>query len=164
MRSTGSSNTVCPVESPTFHNLVGAVVMSIFLYDFFFFWIHLAMHKVKSLQFLHRTHHTMKPLCVVEVLRHSIVDATLQIGTNILVLNLLRLHPMARALHDIAVTYMLTEAHSNYNMPWMLHNIVPGDLLGGSPRHEMHHRNGRMYFQQFFTYADSILFDLEQSK
>lgn len=33
-------------------------------------------------------------------------------------------------------------AGRRYDMPWMLHNIVPFRLLGGSPRHEMHHRCG----------------------
>ena len=38
--------------------------------------------------------------------------------TNIVVLRALGLHPMTRALHNICVTYMLTETHSGYDMPW----------------------------------------------
>ena len=38
--------------------------------------------------------------------------------TNIVVLRILGLHPMTRALHNICVTYMLTETHSGYDMPW----------------------------------------------
>ena len=80
--------------------------------------------------------------------------AFVQVSTNIAVLNALRLHPMARALHDVAVTYLLTEAHSGYNMPWMAHNLAPPGLLGGPPRHEAHHRTGAPYYHQFFCYLD----------
>ena len=37
---------------------------------------------------------------------------------NVLVLRTLGLHPMTRALHNICVTYLLTETHSGYDMPW----------------------------------------------
>ena len=37
---------------------------------------------------------------------------------NIVVLRTLGLHPITRALHNICVTYMLTETHSGYDMPW----------------------------------------------
>lgn len=169
-----------PLEAPSFPSLVAQVVLSIFVYDFCFFWIHLALHNVRSLYHLHAKHHFKSPMNASEVIRHSFIDGSLQVPltprpsrtllsstahcvltqqqhvqvvTNIFVLNVLRLHPLARAVHDVTITYMLTETHSGYDMPWMLHNLVPCGILGGSPRHEMHHRSGMHYFQQFYTYA-----------
>lgn len=43
-----------------------------------------------------------------------------------------------------------------YDFPWQLHNIVPFGLLGGPPRHEIHHREGRVYMQKFGTYLDAL--------
>lgn len=172
-----------PDTAPSAAGLVGQVVASIFVYDFGFFWVHLALHKWRPLAFLHARHHTKTPMNASEVVRHSLVDGALQVGTNIVTLNLLRSHPMARAVHNVVITYMLTETHSgyagdrashavsraanvhvigvrsvrclSYDMPWMLHNVVPFRLLGGSPRHEAHHRIGTRYYQQFFTYLDN---------
>ncbi len=68
-----------PEESPTFHGLLGCVCLSIFCYDFVFYWIHLAMHRVKSLYVVHRTHHAAEALCAVEVIHHGLIDGTLQV-------------------------------------------------------------------------------------
>lgn len=119
--------------------------------------LHLAMHKVPWLNKYHRAHHTNSPLIAPEILRHSLVDGSLQVLANILTLNVLRLHPMTRALYNIVVTYMLTEAHSGYDFGWMLHNVVPFGVFGGSQRHEKHHRTGRHNYHQFFTYLDNRL-------
>ena len=42
-----------------------------------------------------------------------------------------------------------------YDMPWMLHNVVPFQLVGGPVRHDKHHMHGSHYFQKFFTYLDN---------
>jgi sterol desaturase/sphingolipid hydroxylase (fatty acid hydroxylase superfamily) len=57
----------------------------------------------------------------------------------------------------VAVTYLLTEAHSGYDLPCMAHNLAPAGLLGGPPRHEAHHRTSAPYYHQFFTYLDYAL-------
>lgn len=101
-----------PDAAPSAAGLVGQVVASIFVYDFAFFWVHLALHKWRPLAFLHARHHTKTPMNASEVVRHSLVDGALQVGTNIVTLNLLRSHPMARAVHNVVITYMLTETHS----------------------------------------------------
>lgn len=101
-----------PVEPPSFEGLVAQVVASVFLYDFAFFWVHLALHTWRPLARFHERHHTKSPMNASEVVRHSLVDGGLQVGCNILVLNGLRSHPMARMLHNVVITYMLTELHS----------------------------------------------------
>jgi hypothetical protein len=70
---------ILPEESPTFHGLLGSVCLSIFCYDFAFYWIHLAMHRVKGLYAVHKTHHAAEALCAVEVIHHGVIDGTLQV-------------------------------------------------------------------------------------
>tara|TARA_R110002050_G_scaffold222527_2_gene358353 strand:+ start:386 stop:661 length:276 start_codon:yes stop_codon:yes gene_type:complete len=60
-------------------------------------------------------------------------------------------------VYNIVITYLLTELHAGYDMPWMLQNVVPLGLWGGSRRHEWHHRCGRVYFQKFGTFWDDLL-------
>lgn len=69
-------------------------------------------------------------------------------------LNLLRCHFLSRFVFNITIGYMLTEVHSGYDFPWMLHRVVPFGMVGGSVRHGQHHAKGDRYYQQFFTYLD----------
>mmetsp|Transcript_5282 Transcript_5282/g.9926 ORF Transcript_5282/g.9926 Transcript_5282/m.9926 type:complete len:307 (+) Transcript_5282:208-1128(+) len=147
-----------PEEGPgSFFKVVTDIASGLFVYDLLFFPIHLAMHKVSFLRKFHVKHHEAKALFSTEVLRHSIVDGSCQVMVNIATLNLLKMHPFSRAIYNVVVTYWLTSTHSGYDLPCMLHNIVPFNLIGGSVRHEEHHREGRRHFQQFFTYLDDIL-------
>ena len=49
--------------------------------------------------------------------------------------------PLSRALHNLMVTYLLTEAHSGYDLPFMSHRLFPG-VFGGPVAHEQHHQQG----------------------
>ena len=135
---------VLPVECPGFFEILVSVALALFVYDMIFFPIHVLFHKGPSFitQF-HKRHHERSPLVSEEILRHSLVDGSMQVISNILTLNILRLHPLIRAIYNTVVTYLLTESHAGYDMPWMLHNLVPGGILGGPRNHEMHHRTGK---------------------
>lgn len=157
-----------PEQAPTCFGVLAGVLCSLITYDFLFFWLHCAMHKASTItrggsfsgaaHFLrksHREHHAKTgPLHAGEVVRHSLVDGSLQVVCNIVALNLLRLHPLTRCFHNVVITYLLTECHSGFDCPWMPHRVLPGGVLGGSPRHEEHHRVGNRFFQQFGTWLD----------
>ena len=153
-----------PLLAPTFGALVCEVAFGVFLYDLCFAPIHLFMHKgpLKQIRWVHGYHHRHKngALNSVETVQHSYIDGTLQVMTNIFVQHISPFggpkHALSRIIHNILVTYMLSESHSGYNFSWMSHNIWP-EFLGGSPRHERHHKDGRVYYQQFFTYMDDAL-------
>jgi len=154
-----------PIDlAPTFGVLVVEVMAGVFLYDLFFAPVHLLLHKgpLKDLRQAHGYHHrhTDGSLNPVETVQHSYVDGGLQVMVNILVQHISPFggpkHMLSRIIHNIMVTYLLTESHSGYNFSWMSHNIWP-EFLGGSPRHERHHKDGRVYYQQFFTYMDDAM-------
>lgn len=87
------------------------------------------------------------------------MDGALQVLVNILVQQISPFggdkHPLSRLLHNVLVTYLLVESHSGYDLPWQSHRLFP-EIFGGAPHHEMHHHNGRVYYQQFFTYLDTL--------
>lgn len=144
---------VLPVVAPTSLELLCGVTSSVALYDFLFYFVHVAMHRSAFLyRHVHSVHHQQHNLSAHETVHHSFADGALQVAANIVAIRSLGLHPMTRALHNVVITYMLTETHSGYDMPWMLHNVLPHGLLGGSPAHEEHHRCGDCQHQQFFTY------------
>lgn len=168
-----------PYTISQFFYLIAEVVTGIFLYDAIFFWIHWAFHEVPALRKFHARHHhgdqqrrqvlvhqsssqkkLLFPVQSFDVLRHSLVDGALQVLVNILVQRRMIITGsiktrLARALHNILVTWMLTESHSAAPTPYIWRR-----WLVGVREHYQHHttmtqHNGVHHrYQQFFGYLD----------
>mmetsp|Transcript_445 Transcript_445/g.792 ORF Transcript_445/g.792 Transcript_445/m.792 type:complete len:121 (+) Transcript_445:2-364(+) len=100
-------------------------------------------------------------MCSSEVQHHSLLDGTFQVLVNIFVQRLYTpfgaKHYLSRLLHNIVITYMLTEIHAGYDCWWSMHRLFPW-LIGGARRHEIHHKNGKNgNYQQFFMYLDDLM-------
>ena len=150
--------------------LIIEVCSGIILYDFLFFFVHWGYHESPFLRVFHVKHH-MHDRGIVEatdVLNHSFIDGSLQVLINIYTQ---RYTPwgkvksrMARMLHNMIVTWMLTESHSS--SPNM---YISRKLFIGVKNHRLHHlshnenhqnRNHNYvcpHYQQFFGYLDSAL-------
>mmetsp|Transcript_31584 Transcript_31584/g.87100 ORF Transcript_31584/g.87100 Transcript_31584/m.87100 type:complete len:295 (-) Transcript_31584:70-954(-) len=143
-----------PTRAGEFLYLAAEVIIGVLSYDFVFFLIHWSMHEVEALRGVHHLHHTMrKELRARDVLLHSPVDGALQVLVNILVQ---RHTPWgavksraARAIHNVVVTWMLTESHTASPSP-----RVARRWFVGVRRHRAHHIVDSPYFQQFFGYLD----------
>jgi hypothetical protein len=168
-----------PYTISQFFYLIAEVVTGIFLYDAIFFWIHWAFHEVPALRKFHARHHhgdqqrrqvlvhqsssqkkLLFPVQSFDVLQHSLVDGALQVLVNILVQRRMVITGsiktrLARALHNILVTWMLTESHSAAPTPYIWRR-----WLVGVREHYQHHttttqHNGVHHrYQQFFGYLD----------
>eukprot|EP00747_Dinoflagellata_sp_TGD_P035684 gnl/TRDRNA2_/TRDRNA2_138017_c0_seq2.p1 gnl/TRDRNA2_/TRDRNA2_138017_c0~~gnl/TRDRNA2_/TRDRNA2_138017_c0_seq2.p1 ORF type:complete len:258 (-),score=18.95 gnl/TRDRNA2_/TRDRNA2_138017_c0_seq2:147-920(-) len=154
-------------EPPSFLRLIAELALGIWAYDFVFYWIHLLMHRWPRLPHGHMVHHELSGempgarfLEADSVVNHSLADGALQVAVNILVQNLPLCgrpkHKLSRFLHNILVTYLLTEAHSGLDLPWSTHRIFPG-VFGGALRHEAHHHMHTCCYHQFFIYLDDLL-------
>eukprot|EP00929_Paragymnodinium_shiwhaense_P047367 TRINITY_DN24026_c0_g1_i1.p1 TRINITY_DN24026_c0_g1~~TRINITY_DN24026_c0_g1_i1.p1 ORF type:complete len:146 (-),score=14.27 TRINITY_DN24026_c0_g1_i1:139-576(-) len=132
------------------------------------YWIHLLMHKLPYLPHGHMTHHEMwdrenveaKYLVAESVVHHSLFDGILQVVVNIVVQNMCFLgvprHKFSRLVHNVVVTYLLTEAHAGLDLPWATHRVFP-EIFGGAARHEIHHHVHKCCYHQFFRYLDDLL-------
>lgn len=179
---TNNDNRGIPDGIPTSLNslayLSTEVVSGILLYDTIFFFVHLAMHECRYVAAWthHYEHHKpMKYLEARHVLQHSLPDGIIQVLVNILVQ---RFTPwgsvksrLARMMHNILVTIMLTESHTASSYPnlfkwWCvgvrehrnhhlgIHQGKGKDLGGRNNSHyhyPFHHR-----YQQFFGYWDAL--------
>jgi hypothetical protein len=65
-------------------------------------------------------------------------------------------HYLTRAIFDVIIVYLLVELHSGIDAPWMIANVIPWRIWGGSREHFHHHVDGSCSFQKFFTYADRL--------
>jgi len=154
-----------PQTPPSFGVFTTEVLFGIWLYDCTFFFIHVAMHKSSfaPIRKIHGYHHriTSHSLNSLETVQHSYLDGFLQVAVNILVQQITPFgdfgtkHFISRLAHNLIVTYLLSEAHSGYDLPFMSHQIWP-EVLGGAPRHEKHHHDGRVYYQQYFMWLDDF--------
>jgi len=154
-------------ELPSLPRFCVELATGIVLYDFIFWWIHVAMHRIPFLyEHVHKTHHTHARMTSSNTVIHSMVDAGLQVCVNILVQNVSMFghkHILSRLCHNVLITYMLMEIHADYNLPWALHNLFPS-IFGGSLRHRYHHAYTQPNFQgkkgvfyhEFFKYMDYI--------
>ena len=144
--------------------LLCEVVTGIFMYDAVFFFVHWLMHEVQWLRSFHLRHHDA-PQNILEardVLRHSLIDGTLQVLCNIIVQKRTSWGAvksrLARILHNLFVTWMLTESHTSSPVPNVFRNWCVGVR-----EHRLHHmwapNKKQVRFrrhQQFFGYLDDI--------
>ena len=161
-----------PELAPTFGVFAAELLFGVFLYDLCFFPIHWLMHKSSwgQMRKVHGYHHRVSShtLNSLETVQHSYIDGFLQVFVNILVQQITPFggigekHVISRLAHNVLVTYLLSEAHSGYDLPWMSHRLFP-EFLGGAPRHEKHHHDGRVYYQQYFKYLDDFFGFTEKS-
>jgi len=77
----------------------------------------------------------------------SYADAGIQVAINIGVQHISPWgfkHPLSRAVHNCLVTYLLSEAHSGYDLPFMSHRLFPrvmgGPIAHEAPRQQLHER------------------------
>jgi sterol desaturase/sphingolipid hydroxylase (fatty acid hydroxylase superfamily) len=153
--------------------LLCEVVTGVFLYDASFFFFHWLMHEVHCLRRFHMRHHDapQNNLEARDVLRHSLIDGSLQVLCNILVQQRTPWgsvkSSLARALHNIIVTWMLTESHTSSPAP----NVFRRWCVGVR-EHRLHHMgvlkdelDGNYHrHQQFFGYLDSLRAWLAEQK
>ena len=145
---------VLPVAPPSALRLCAEIAAGLVLYDLFFFACHLAFHRLPRLAPYHARHHRARVVRAIDTLSLSYLEEFADVACSIAALNLLRAHPLSRALYNIVIVYLLSELHCGYDFPWMAHNIMPFRLMGGPPAHDLHHRTGRACYQKFFTYLD----------
>lgn len=69
-----------PTSAASLLYLLLEIASGIILYDALFFFVHWAMHEVTPMRFIHKEHHKpSRKLEAQDVLRHSMIDGSLQV-------------------------------------------------------------------------------------
>jgi sterol desaturase/sphingolipid hydroxylase (fatty acid hydroxylase superfamily) len=144
-------------SAPTAFQVCRDVSCGLLLYDAFFFCGHFLMHKIPFIyNTVHKKHHTNPECRAAEIVRLSFVEEVLEVGMSIVALNYLGAHPVSRSIYNVIITFLLTELHCGFDLPWTPQNVVPFGLATGSRRHHYHHRIGKNYYQKFFCHVDRL--------
>lgn len=141
--------------APSFLRLCLEVIGCLIVYDALFFFAHLTMHKVPWLyRYSHARHHDQSPVTAIDTIKLSASEQAVDVACSIAAVNAFGAHPLSRVVYNVIIIMLLCDLHCGYDFPWMLQNVVPFGLWGGSLRHDKHHEIGNVYFQKFFTYLD----------
>ena len=144
------------------------VCTGIFMYDIIFWCVHVVMHRSPTVfALVHQQHHTHKHLTPGSTVSHTLVDGAVQVLVNIMVQQYSPYgykHSLSRLVHNVVVTYMLVEIHSELDAPWSLHNLFGGRVFGGALRHRYHHAytlphfkgTKAVHYHQFFRLLDDL--------
>ncbi|CAD7939019.1 unnamed protein product [Amoebophrya sp. A120] len=112
----------------------------------------------------HSRHHSAAAAALwpVDTVHHGLLDGFLQVAVNIAVQQKsflffpgsLPKHDFTRLLHNVLITFLLTESHSGLDAPFSLHRVLGKKFYGGAWNHDAHHAGGNRHLQQFFCYLD----------
>lgn len=146
-----------PAEPPNSRRLLVELVVSLFLYDAFFFAIHIAFHRVPFLQKVHSPHHGHQEIHPQVTNQLSVTERVALILLANFALNIIGSHVLTRTLFVPVFIYLLIEVHSGVELDWQYDKILPAGWGAGTRKHAMHHREGRRYYQPFFCWFDDLL-------
>lgn len=146
-----------PTEAPTSRRLLLELAVSLFLYDAFFFAIHIAFHRVPALHQIHGPHHGHQEIHPQVTNRLSVAERVALILLANFALNIIGSHVLTRSLFVPVFIYLLIEVHSGVELDWQYDKILPAGWGAGTRKHAAHHREGRKYYQPFFCWFDNLL-------
>ena len=122
--------------------------------DFYFYWIHRALHHKSVYKYVHKIHHEhTHPFGIAAEYAHPVETFFLGIGTL--------LGPLFFAKHMVTLWAWLfvrlwetVEDHSGYDLPWNPTNFIP--FWGGAVHHDFHHNTFQGPYSSIFTWCDWV--------
>ncbi|XP_013389366.1 cholesterol 25-hydroxylase-like protein 1, member 2 [Lingula anatina] len=150
--------TPLPPVAPTMTEFVLEQVVMLLIFDFQYFVWHYTHHRVKFLyKHVHSIHHQYySPFCWVTQYLSPLELIT--VGTYTTVLPwVFNCHVFTTWSFMIVNIIISVEAHIGYDFPFALHNWDPTGIIGGAPKHDMHHMKPQTNFAPFFNHFDKAM-------
>lgn len=149
------------------------LILSVMLYDFTTYWIHIAAHKVPLMWRLHRVHHSDTSMDSSSTFRFHPLEMILvyQVG-NVLCAAVFGTDVLSMALYYFILNIFLFLEHANLHYPTWL-NSTWGLIFVTPDQHRVHHQQDQFYtdsnFADIFILWDRIfgtykILPLEQMK
>jgi cholesterol 25-hydroxylase len=154
-----------PPQPPTTRRLCLELTASFIIYDFVFFLLHLALHRMPLLKSVHLSHHTHAEIHPQITNRLSIVERLCLVLLANFSLNIIGSHVLTRTLFVPIFVWMLVEIHCGMDLPWGYEKILPRGVGLGAKAHAFHHRygeRGQGAYAPFFAWNDAILSCIER--
>ncbi|KAN0011831.1 hypothetical protein ACTFIV_000491 [Dictyostelium citrinum] len=139
---------------PSIPYLIFTIACCFLIEDFYFYWVHRALHHGFWYKHIHKIHHDhAAPFGMTAEYAHPLETVILGVGTVI--------GPFifSRDLFTLWVwlgtrLFQTVECHSGYDFPWNPTKLIP--FWGGSHFHDFHHETFVGNYSSTFTYLDKI--------
>jgi len=147
------------VPFPSLKTMGPQIFFFFFFEDFFHFCAHQALHTGPLYKHIHKIHHKYSaPFGLAAEYAHPAEVFILGAGT---ILGPLIYCFFTQNLHIVSVYLWITlrlfqaiDAHSGYDFPWSLHNIIP--FWSGAEHHDFHHMAFTNNYSTSFRWWDRI--------
>ena len=143
-----------PPHPPSSRRLVLELLTSLFIYDTFFFLVHLAFHRISFLRQAHKPHHRHEEINPQVTNQLSLVERLSLILCANFSLNIIGSHVLTRTAFVPVFVYLLIEVHCGMDLDWSYDKVMPAGWGAGSRKHAAHHREGQGNYQAFFCWWD----------
>jgi len=147
------------VPFPSWKAMVPQILFFFFFEDLFHYLAHQALHTGILYKHIHKLHHKYSaPFGLAAEYAHPAEVFILGQGT---ILGPILYCAFAKDLHILTVyiwivlrLFQAIDAHSGYDFPWSLHNIIP--FWSGADHHDFHHMAFTNNFSTSFRWWDRI--------
>lgn len=147
------------VPFPSLQKMAMQIAVFFVFEDFFHYWAHRLLHYGPFYKNIHKKHHEYSaPFGLAAEYAHPLevmILGTGTIGGPILwALITGDLHVLTVYVWIVLRLFQAIDAHSGYDFPWSLHNIIP--FWSGAEHHDFHHMTFTNNFSTSFRWWDRI--------
>ncbi|KAI9294182.1 sterol desaturase [Neoconidiobolus thromboides FSU 785] len=147
------------IPFPDWKELFVHLAVCFIVEDSWHYWLHRAMHYGPFYKYIHKVHHEYSaPFGIAAEYAHPIEVALLGLGSFLGPMLILGVSGNMHAITAEAFVALricqAVEAHSGYDLPWSLHNIIP--FWAGAEHHDFHHQAFVDCYASSFRWNDSI--------
>ena len=150
-------SSILPELAPTLAEFVWHQIAAIVIFDFQYFVWHLTHHKIRFLyKRVHAVHHEYHaPFVWTTQYLHpwELITVGFLTTTNTWFFNC---HPLTIWSYMVLSIVVSVEAHFGFDFPFTLNHLDPFGVIGGAPKHDMHHLKPLTNFQPFFNHWDKF--------
>lgn len=126
---------------------IGATVLFLLAFDFFYYWWHRAQHEVQALWAIHKLHHMDEALGVSTQMRCHWLEEIGRIPFIFVPMALLFNLPLHAGLIAFVLTFWTGLIHSNLRMGFGKASV----LLAGPQIHRIHHSSQKQHFDKNYA-------------
>lgn len=130
---------------------------AIMIQDFYFYWMHRAVHDERLYKRVHETHHLSTNPSAFAAFAFHPIEAFLEIAVIILIVMIIPMTPIAIAIYGaLGLTYNIY-GHMGYEiMPRFIVKSPLGSLLNTAVHHNQHHRTYKYNFGYYTVIWDRL--------
>eukprot|EP01112_Ceratiomyxa_fruticulosa_P012448 TRINITY_DN3447_c0_g1_i2.p1 TRINITY_DN3447_c0_g1~~TRINITY_DN3447_c0_g1_i2.p1 ORF type:complete len:269 (+),score=41.71 TRINITY_DN3447_c0_g1_i2:797-1603(+) len=139
---------------PSTPSIFSSVLFCFLIEDFYFYWVHRALHWPMWYKYIHKIHHEhAAPFGIAAEYAHPAETLILGLGTVIGPALTIR-HLFTLYIWLGLRLYQTIEAHSGYDIPWLFTRYIP--FWGGAHFHDFHHETFVGNYSSSFTIWDWV--------